>query len=48
MSRDEDDTPPTGDEARAQRRQTVMPLIWLALGIVAALAFVAFALMHEA
>jgi hypothetical protein len=43
----EDDLPPTGDEAQSERRQTVAPLIWLALGLVAiALFVVALVLLH--
>ncbi len=31
-----DDLPPSGAEARAQRRATRLPLVWLTLGLVAA------------
>jgi hypothetical protein len=34
------DLPPSGEEARAQRMQTIMPLVWLALGIVVIAVFV--------
>lgn len=43
----EDDLPPTGEEAQSVRRQTVAPLIWLALGFVAiALFIVALVILH--
>jgi hypothetical protein len=43
----EDDLPPTGEEAQSERRQTVTPLIWLALGLVAiALFIVALVILH--
>ena len=43
----EDDLPPAGAEAQSERRQTVTPLIWLALGFVAiALFIVALVLLH--
>jgi hypothetical protein len=28
-----EDVPPTGEEARAQRRATSMPIVWLGLGL---------------
>jgi hypothetical protein len=31
--------PPSGEEARAQRKATSMPLVWLAVGIVVILVF---------
>jgi hypothetical protein len=34
-----DDTPPTGDDARAQRQDPYMALIWGALGLLIAFAF---------
>ena len=37
----DNDLPPTGDEAQAQRTQTVMPLIWAAIGLLVVLVFVA-------
>jgi hypothetical protein len=40
------DMPPTGEEARARSRQTVMPLIWMGLGALAILLFVAFAMLR--
>ncbi|HEY5107672.1 MAG TPA: hypothetical protein VII73_13040 [Caulobacteraceae bacterium] len=39
-ARPDDDLPPTGDEARAQRTATLMPLIWSALGLLVVIAFV--------
>lgn len=44
-SRDErglgaNDVPPSGEEARAQGRETSMPLVWLALGLAVAALFV--------
>jgi hypothetical protein len=41
MTRGDDDLPPTGDEAQAQRQQTVAPLIWGGFGLAVALAFAA-------
>ncbi len=38
---DPDDLPPLGGEARAQRRSTSMPLVWLLVGLVLVAAFVA-------
>jgi hypothetical protein len=35
-----DDVPPSGEEASAQRKQTVMPLVWLVLGAALAALFV--------
>ncbi len=29
-----DDVPPSGEEARAQRRATSLPLVWLSLGLL--------------
>jgi hypothetical protein len=43
---DPDDTPPTGDEAKAQSRQTIMPLIWMALGALVILLFLVFAMQR--
>jgi hypothetical protein len=40
-ARPDNDLPPTGDEAQAQRTQTVMPLIWAAIGLLVVLVFVA-------
>jgi hypothetical protein len=34
-----DDERPGGEEAKAQRLETVMPFVWGILGVVAALAF---------
>jgi hypothetical protein len=39
--RDLEDLPPTGEEARAQRRETLMPLVWIAIGLVAIITFIA-------
>ena len=33
--------PPHGDEARAQRQQTVMPWVWMLVGLLVVLGFVA-------
>src|SRR5438132_3553 len=41
---DGDDLPPSGEEAQAQRKAAVKPLIWLLLGIVLVALFVA--LLH--
>jgi hypothetical protein len=30
-----DDLPPTGQEARAQDKESVAPIVWIALGILA-------------
>ena len=38
---DPDDLPPTGGEARAERKATSMPLVWLVVGFVVVAAFVA-------
>jgi hypothetical protein len=38
---DGDDLPPSGEEAQAQRKASVKPLIWLLLGVVLVAAFVA-------
>jgi hypothetical protein len=38
---DPDDLPPTGGEARAQRKATSMPLVWLVVGVVLVAGFVA-------
>ncbi len=45
-SADSNDTPPTGEEAKAQSRQTTMPLIWMGLGALVILLFVAFAMLR--
>lgn len=43
----EDDLPPTGEEAQSERRQSVTPLIWLAMGfVVIALFIVAVVFLH--
>jgi uncharacterized RDD family membrane protein YckC len=44
---DPDDLPPTGEEARAQEQETVMPLIWAGLAILTALAFVAVVIFYK-
>ena len=36
--------PPSGEEARAQRKATIKPFVWLVLGLAVAAAFVA--LLH--
>lgn len=36
-----DDLPPLGEEARAQRRATSMPLVWAFLALIVAAAFIA-------
>jgi hypothetical protein len=33
------DLEPVGEEARAQRAETIMPLIWAALGLIVVLVF---------
>jgi hypothetical protein len=38
---DGDDLPPTGAEARAQRRRPFMPLLWMVLGLLTILIFAA-------
>jgi hypothetical protein len=38
---DRDDVEPTGEEAEAQREETVMPWIWGAIGVVVAALFLA-------
>ncbi len=43
---DLNDTPPTGEEARAQSRETTMPLIWMGLGALAILLFIVFAVLR--
>ncbi len=40
-SADPDDLPPGGGEARAQRKATSMPLVWLVVGGVLVAAFTA-------
>jgi hypothetical protein len=37
---DGDDLPPSGAEARAQRRSTSLPLVWLAVGLVLIVGFI--------
>ena len=34
-----DDLPPTGEEARIQRAETVMPLVWAGLGLMLVLLY---------
>lgn len=34
------DLPPSGEEARAQRKETTMPLVWLTLALVVVAVFV--------
>jgi hypothetical protein len=36
---DGDDLPPTGDEAREQRKETSMPIVWLGLGLAIMVVF---------
>jgi hypothetical protein len=38
--------PPTGEEARAQRRATSMPIVWLGFGLMVVAAFTAVLGMH--
>jgi len=40
------DVPPTGGEAREQRKETTMPLVWLGLGVVIMAAFAAILWIH--
>ncbi len=44
---DIDDLPPTGDEARAQRRETIMPLLWIGIGALAIIIFLTIALYYQ-
>ncbi len=37
---DGDDMAPDGEEARAQRRATSMPIVWLGVGLLVVLAFI--------
>ncbi len=37
---DGDDLPPSGAEARAQRRSPSLPLVWLAVGLVLIVGFI--------
>ena len=37
----ENDLPPVGEEAGRQEEQPVMPMVWLALGLIAVLVFLA-------
>ena len=39
--------PPTGEEARAQRRETAMPLFWGIIGVLIVIVFVAFLTMRS-
>jgi uncharacterized RDD family membrane protein YckC len=32
--------PPSGEEARAQRKETAMPLLWLVLGLIVVIVFI--------
>ncbi len=41
-----DDLPPTGDEARAQSQETIMPLIWACLGLLVILGFSIWSTFH--
>lgn len=34
-----DDLPPTGEEAKSQRQETIMPLIWGLLGLILVVGF---------
>ena len=38
----ESDLPPEGGEAEQQRSEGVMPIVWIALGLIAVLLFVVF------
>jgi len=41
-----DDVEPVGDEARAQRSETIMPLIWAGLGLIIVLVFAIGSTIH--
>ncbi len=43
----DDDMPPSGEEARAQSRETVMPLIYIGLGVIAIVVFVAVMALYQ-
>jgi len=38
---DRDDVEPTGEEAEAQREETIMPWVWGAIGVIVAALFLA-------
>lgn len=46
MNSREDDMPPTGDEACAQRQETIMPLIWAGLGLLVIVGFCIWSMVH--
>lgn len=41
-----DDLPPSGEEARSQRLQTIMPAVWGAIGLVLVLGFTIWLTVH--
>ena len=41
-----EDMPPTGEEARSQRRSTSMPIVWLGLALALMAAFAAVLAVH--
>ena len=48
MSGVDPDGEPQGEEAEAQREETVMPWIWAAIGVLVIAAFVAWAIFGKA
>jgi hypothetical protein len=42
-----DDLPPTGEEAKSQRVQSITPLIWSVIGLAAIAIFVVFLLLDR-
>lgn len=46
MNSRRDDLPPTGDEARAQSQETIMPLIWAGLGLLTIVGFSIWSAFH--
>jgi uncharacterized RDD family membrane protein YckC len=42
----DDDTPPSGEEAEAQRGETVMPLVWIGLGAAVVAVFLVVAVLY--
>ena len=45
---DPDDVEPTGEEAEAQREETVMPWVWAAICVLAVALFLAWAIFWRA
>jgi hypothetical protein len=43
----DDDMPPSGEEARAEREETLMPLIWIGLGAAAVAGFLVLAVVYS-